>query len=46
MVKTLGLDTDLSEAQRGDLLLHQAPGERRICDPDTLQVEVAVGVLV
>lgn len=45
-VEVLGLDIDLSEAQCGNLLLHQAPCERWVCDPNTLQVEVAVGVLV
>jgi hypothetical protein len=37
----------LREAQRGDLLLHDAVGERGVRDPDALQVEVDfAGVLV
>ena len=38
--------THLHEAERGDLLLHEAPAERGVGDPYPFQVEVAVRVLV
>ena len=36
----------LHEAERGDLLLNEAPAERGVGDPDAFQVQVGVRVLV
>ena len=35
---------NLSKAKGGDLLLHEAPSERRVGNPDTLEVKIRVGI--